>query len=96
MLLATLAALSPHDGPGTPTVLLAPGFDAAATEQLRGKKFEAAGEGLHDWLIRENVASKDGTPELHHLFRAHYRARRTEAGGPGPEGAYSQHQAVSR
>ena len=90
MLLATLAALSPHDGPGTPTVLLAPGYDAAATEQQRGKKFEAAGEGLRDWLIRENVASKDGTPELHHLFRAHYRARRTEAGGPGPEGASSQ------
>ena len=90
-MLALHVALLSRDEPHTPMVLRPPGIHAAATEKLRVRRYEAASDGLRNWLVRENEATKDGAPELHQLFRAHHRARLSGKHqswmGPGQNGA---------
>ena len=60
---------APREGAGATATLNQPGSESA------GHKYEAAGEGLRNWLVHDNELVKDDNLELHDMFREHRRTR---------------------
>ena len=60
---------APREGAGATATLNHPGSESA------GHKYEAAGEGLRNWLVHDNELVKDDNLELHDMFREHRRTR---------------------
>ena len=65
---------TPREGTGAPATLNHPNSEAVWQKQ-HANKYEAAGEGLHNWLVHDNELVKDDNLELHELFREHRRTR---------------------
>ena len=77
---ATLLSVprTPGEGPGA-TATLNLDSEAVAGQNPHANKYEAAGEGLRNWLVHDNELVKDDNLELHELFREHRRTRLAES-----------------
>ena len=77
---ATLLSVprTPGEGPGA-TGTLNLDSEAVAGQNSHANKYEAAGEGLRNWLVHDNELVKDDNLELHELFREHRRTRLAES-----------------